>query len=430
MEPLDLFWPHRGAAGRSDRPWLTEPTPLDRKNSGHEAGKQKRSGDGWSSSAVCCCLPAAARPPPEVAGSGRPRRLLQARQPLSDRRALVLSGYDPSYAAVGIASWYGHPFHGRATANGELFDRDQLSAAHPTLPLPSIVRVTNLANQRQLELRVNDRGPFVGDRIIDLSQAAARALGFERQRHHPGPGRVRRPGRCPGMPPQPTAPQPVAAAAQAVPAVAPSRSRFAAGPCGRAAPRCARRQPVCWPSRRRSHGQALPSASSRSAPSSRPSVPSRLAKELDAAVALPVSADLPSVDRYARVRLGPIADPRAGRGGAALAASDRLRKRFSGQAGCRVLGLLLIARATAQRDGGTSRRSRLRNLRSRGIDAEQALVGRPPGLRAARHAGDRLGARPRLRRTRPWRGRRSWSTTTPVRSCTPRTPTSRCRRPR
>ena len=87
--------------------------------------------------------------------------------------------YDPGYTAVGVASWYGYPFHGRATANGELFDRDKPSAAHPTLPLPSIVRVTNLANQRQIELRVNDRGPFIGDRLIDLSQAAARALDFE-----------------------------------------------------------------------------------------------------------------------------------------------------------------------------------------------------------------------------------------------------------
>src|SRR5918996_347663 len=132
--------------------------------------------------------------------------------------------YDSSYAAVGIASWYGHPFHGRATANGELFDRDKPSAAHPTLPLPSIVRVTNLANQRQLELRVNDRGPFVGDRIIDLSQAAARALGFEQD----GTTEVRVEfvglADAQGDPPQPSMQLAVAqgstAAAQAVPAVA------------------------------------------------------------------------------------------------------------------------------------------------------------------------------------------------------------------
>ena len=71
-----------------------------------------------------------------------------------------------------------------------MFDRDELTAAHPTLPLPSIVRVTNLANQRQIELRVNDRGPFVGDRLIDLSQAAARELGFERRASTRGPSPV------------------------------------------------------------------------------------------------------------------------------------------------------------------------------------------------------------------------------------------------
>lgn len=89
--------------------------------------------------------------------------------------------YESSHRSEGIASWYGHPFHGRATANGEIFDRNGLTAAHPTLPLPSIVEVTNLENGRSIKLRVNDRGPFVGDRMIDLSQAAARKLGFEEQ---------------------------------------------------------------------------------------------------------------------------------------------------------------------------------------------------------------------------------------------------------
>ena len=87
--------------------------------------------------------------------------------------------FDPGYRAVGVASWYGDPFHGRTTANGERFDKTRLSAAHPTLPLPSYVRVRNLDNGRELVIRVNDRGPFVGDRIIDLSEAAARALGFK-----------------------------------------------------------------------------------------------------------------------------------------------------------------------------------------------------------------------------------------------------------
>lgn len=85
------------------------------------------------------------------------------------------------YDAVGIASWYGEAYHGRYTSNGEIYDMYALTAAHPTLPLPSVVRVTNLSNGRSLILRVNDRGPFVKNRLIDLSQAAARELGFERQ---------------------------------------------------------------------------------------------------------------------------------------------------------------------------------------------------------------------------------------------------------
>lgn len=87
--------------------------------------------------------------------------------------------YDPSYVRTGTASWYGADFHGLATANGEVFDKEQITAAHPTLPLPSIARVTNLDNGRSIEVRVNDRGPFIGDRLIDLSQAAARKLGYE-----------------------------------------------------------------------------------------------------------------------------------------------------------------------------------------------------------------------------------------------------------
>jgi rare lipoprotein A len=84
-----------------------------------------------------------------------------------------------SYEATGIASWYGDDYDGRETANGEIYDVGALTAAHPTLQLPSLVKVTNLANGRSLVLRVNDRGPFVKNRLIDLSQAAARELGFE-----------------------------------------------------------------------------------------------------------------------------------------------------------------------------------------------------------------------------------------------------------
>jgi len=76
----------------------------------------------------------------------------------------------------GLASWYGVPFHGRRTASGETYDMHQLTAAHRTLPFGTLVRVTNLRNGRKTEVRINDRGPFIEDRVIDLSLGAARAL--------------------------------------------------------------------------------------------------------------------------------------------------------------------------------------------------------------------------------------------------------------
>src|ERR1700722_9686644 len=85
---------------------------------------------------------------------------------------------DPHYHAEGLASWYGDDFHGRYTANGEIFDINGITAAHPTLPMPSYVRVTNLANGRSIIVRVNDRGPYVHNRIIDVSTRAAHLLGF------------------------------------------------------------------------------------------------------------------------------------------------------------------------------------------------------------------------------------------------------------
>src|SRR5262245_46658825 len=113
--------------------------------------------------------------------SSSPRGVYKLGQPYQVSGRWYYPEYDPDYDRVGTASWYGEPFHGRATANGERFDRESVSAAHPTLPLPSMVRVVNLANNRELVVRVNDRGPFVADRLIDLSQEAARQLGFERQ---------------------------------------------------------------------------------------------------------------------------------------------------------------------------------------------------------------------------------------------------------
>jgi rare lipoprotein A len=86
---------------------------------------------------------------------------------------------DYGYDETGLASWYGEAFDGQATANGEIFNLNELSAAHKTLPLPSVVEVTNLRNGRSMQLRVNDRGPYVDGRIIDVSRRAAQLLGFE-----------------------------------------------------------------------------------------------------------------------------------------------------------------------------------------------------------------------------------------------------------
>ena len=94
---------------------------------------------------------------------------------------------DPDYEEVGMASWYGPGFDGRPTATGERFDQNALTAAHKTLPLPGLVEVTNLDNGRTVVLRLNDRGPFVDGRIIDLSRGAANELGLLQR----GVGRVR-----------------------------------------------------------------------------------------------------------------------------------------------------------------------------------------------------------------------------------------------
>jgi len=86
---------------------------------------------------------------------------------------------DTNYREEGLASWYGDDFHGRLTANGEVFDMDSLSAAHPTLPMPCYARVTNLGNGKSLIVRVNDRGPYHGNRLIDVSNNAAELLEFK-----------------------------------------------------------------------------------------------------------------------------------------------------------------------------------------------------------------------------------------------------------
>ena len=94
---------------------------------------------------------------------------------------------EPKYEKTGMASWYGPNFHGRLTANGEIYDQYSLSAAHPTMPLPSYARVTNLSNGRSVVVRVNDRGPYAHGRLIDLSAKAAKLLDYTRK----GVARVR-----------------------------------------------------------------------------------------------------------------------------------------------------------------------------------------------------------------------------------------------
>ncbi|MEO1544149.1 MAG: septal ring lytic transglycosylase RlpA family protein [Pseudomonadota bacterium] len=94
---------------------------------------------------------------------------------------------DKTYDQSGVASWYGPGFHGKKTANGETFDQNALTAAHPTLPLPSFAYVTNLENGRTVLVRINDRGPYKHSRILDASHRVAKELGF----HHQGVGKVR-----------------------------------------------------------------------------------------------------------------------------------------------------------------------------------------------------------------------------------------------
>jgi rare lipoprotein A len=122
----------------------------------------------------------ASRGPPRVAApSAAPHGLYKVGNPYQINGVWYYPAEDLKYDESGIASWYGEDFHGKYTANGEVFDLNGLTAAHRTLPMPSVVQVTNLENGRTLKLRVNDRGPYARGRIIDLSRRAAQLLGFE-----------------------------------------------------------------------------------------------------------------------------------------------------------------------------------------------------------------------------------------------------------
>lgn len=115
--------------------------------------------------------------PPSAPGGRVPATM----RPYQVRGIWYTPRYDPDYDERGVASWYGEQFHNRMTANGEQFDMHLPSAAHKTLPLPCIVEVTDLDTGRKIKVRVNDRGPFVDGRIIDLSRAAAEDLGIARK---------------------------------------------------------------------------------------------------------------------------------------------------------------------------------------------------------------------------------------------------------
>ena len=109
--------------------------------------------------------------------NGKPRHATaKVGRPYYVRGRRYVPNYDPDYSETGEASWYGPGFDGRSTANGERFDQHALTAAHRTLPMPSMVRVTNLANGKSAKVRVNDRGPFAENRVIDLSKAAAEEI--------------------------------------------------------------------------------------------------------------------------------------------------------------------------------------------------------------------------------------------------------------
>lgn len=133
-----------------------------------------------SSLAACATMPG---PPPSRSAGG----VNGTMRPYEVHGVWYRPAEQPHYQKVGTASWYGAQFHNRRTADGEIFDMDVPSAAHTTLPLPCIVEVTNLDNGRRLRVRVNDRGPFVGGRLIDLSREGAKELGF----YDKGTARVR-----------------------------------------------------------------------------------------------------------------------------------------------------------------------------------------------------------------------------------------------
>jgi rare lipoprotein A len=130
---------------------------------------------------VCGCAartPVATRQTPSIQPSEAPPTVAESSQPdkLDRSMAPIANPHGAAYVEEGVASWYGAPFHGRRASNGEIYNMNKLTAAHRTLPFETVVRVTNLTNGKSTVVRITDRGPFVDNRIIDLSLAAAREI--------------------------------------------------------------------------------------------------------------------------------------------------------------------------------------------------------------------------------------------------------------
>ena len=133
--------------------------------------------------AIHAPAPTTAQTPPSVSA---PTSTPETAEETTDDEAFV-SSHSPIYTETGMASWYGPPYHNRRGANGQIFDQNAMSAAHRTLPMGSLVRVTNLQTRQSAVMRITDRGPFVPDRVLDLSVASAKIVGVWR----PGTAQVR-----------------------------------------------------------------------------------------------------------------------------------------------------------------------------------------------------------------------------------------------
>jgi rare lipoprotein A len=150
----------------------------NRGNSGRAAFEARRKGAVLLLATVlfmagCAHRQVSTQPPTPAPGPSAPAT--QPSLPSGTERQPAIPG---QYVEEGVASWYGAPFDGHRTSNGEIYDMHQFTAAHRTLPFNSVVRVTNLTNGKQTEVRINDRGPFVANRVIDLSLSAAQAIGM------------------------------------------------------------------------------------------------------------------------------------------------------------------------------------------------------------------------------------------------------------